>query len=1295
MKKTITTKLGIGCLAVIALALKTGDLHAQSSIQKRLTLNSLNPATLETSISLASDDNEEYVADGTTDFGSSDLEMVTEGGGQQIIGLRFASVKLPKNAVIQSAFIQFGADETHSNTVSLVFHGVAADSMFTFNNEINSVSKHPLTATSVNWDNLQAWTAGEITEKQKSPDIKDIINEIISRSAWKQGNPIGIVVKGPNTGGRRVADSFEDAAAGKGSAAKLIINYYIPVLAEFPILAGSDDNEEYVIGGTTDFGSSDLEMVTEGGGQQIIGLRFDKINVQKGATINHAYIQFGADETHSNVVSLVFNGVAADSMETFKNELNSVSKFPLTNSTVNWDNLDAWTAGEITAKQKSPDLVSIINEIVARGNWKQGNPIGIVVKGPNTGGRRVADAFEDAAAGKGAAAKLIIEYLGVPDAQKPKAPLGEYPFYVGQGQWEYNAQGVDLNSSWKVRTSNDTAWAFGEAPLGFGTSAVKTGLPTGKKTYYLRHSFNVKNDLVADSLEFFLRGGDGAIVYLNGQQIYKHNLPSVVGYDTLALSRTPIQAKWNRFTVKNNLVLGDTNTIAVELHQAAISEDTLLFGLGVRSKLVKFSAEPLPIKKAARWSFNDKGFEPQNWNSLNYNDSDWSVNNGTFGYGDAHNTVIFNGENPQNQYSSYYFRKSFLVNDKNTLADTLVLNLRRDDGAIVYINGKEVVRDNMPAGNIAYSTFASSSVGGTDELTYFTYFIPKATIMDVLENGENTIAVEIHQSDASSSDVSFDLELKELPKTFFFDPCANSANIGCFTSVAPTKNQLLNIPASHAFQSIFTSGIDYTVKGNFKGDTLVPTNFDFTGFVPDNMTSSTSGHLSINHETTFGSVSMLDLHYDQNSKLWSVDSSRAINFSGVAGTTRNCSGGITPWGTVITAEETRNTGDANADGYQDYGWLVEIDPKTNKIVEYGTGKAQKLWAAGRASHENAVIANDSITLYWGEDAPNGGVYKFVADQKMNLSSGKLYALKLNQGLTNDEPGSSVGSWVQIPNTTQSDRNNTFALAVSLGATMFNGVEDVEISPLDGKIYFTAKGNSRTYRFTDNGSTASNFETFVGGKPYTIATANGNVTEAWGTGNDNLVFDNEGNLWVQQDGDKDHIWVVRPNHTQDNPKVDLFATTPEGCEPTGMTFSPDNKFAFISLQNPSPTNTASMVDAAGNTITFNKSVTLVLARTENLGGNSVGINQQSFLEEAQIKLMPNPTNGNSTIEFTTKKDQQVVVNVYSITGAFIKNVTNTRLNEGTNKVNIDNLNSGIYLIQLSIDNKDSFLKLVVN
>ncbi len=428
--------------------------------------------------------------------------------------------------------------------------------------------------------------------------------------------------------------------------------------------------------------------------------------------------------------------------------------------------------------------------------------------------------------------------------------------------------------------------------------------------------------------------------------------------------------------------------------------------------------------------------------------------------------------------------------------------------------------------------------------------------------------------------------------------CPN--DIGCFTSIKPTaQTRNLIIAKEHRFQLIFKQGEAYT---NPLGSlTNVPGNHDFTAYTPTNG-SSEVGHLSVNHENTPGGVSVLDLHFDPVTKLWVVDTTQPVDFynNDLVTTTRNCSGGITPWGTIITSEETNNGGDLNNDGYQDVGWLVELDPRTAKVVDYDNdGVQDKLWAIGRSSKENALIMNDSVTVYTGEDGGSSAVFKYIADTPGDLSNGKLYVLKLDGGLSSREPVLPTGTWVQIPNTTQADRNNARSLARAAGATNFNGVEDIEVGTLDGKIYFAAKGNNRVYRFDDNGSTVSGFETYVGGTSYDIHTDEGVFTEPWSNGNDNLTFDDKGNLWVLQDGDRDYIWVVRPGHTQANPQVEIFASFPISSEPTGLTFSPDYRFGFVSVQHPSSGNNPQL-DASGNLVNFNASATIVFALADNLG-----------------------------------------------------------------------------------------------
>ena len=79
----------------------------------------------------------------------------------------------------------------------------------------------------------------------------------------------------------------------------------------------------------------------------------------------------------------------------------------------------------------------------------------------------------------------------------------------------------------------------------------------------------------------------------------------------------------------------------------------------------------------------------------------------------------------------------------------------RDDGAVIYINGDEVRRTNMPTGTISHTTQASGTVSGSGESAFNQFSIDVSKLV----TGTNTIAVEIHQAQPSSSDISFDLRL--------------------------------------------------------------------------------------------------------------------------------------------------------------------------------------------------------------------------------------------------------------------------------------------------------------------------------------------------------------------------------------------------------------------------------------------------------------------------------------------------------------------------------------------------------
>ncbi|QEG24886.1 lamin tail domain-containing protein [Mariniblastus fucicola] len=155
------------------------------------------------------------------------------------------------------------------------------------------------------------------------------------------------------------------------------------------------------------------------------------------------------------------------------------------------------------------------------------------------------------------------------------------------------------------------------------------------------------------------------------------------------------------------------------------------------------------------WKYEDSGANLGTaWRSSSFNDGGWSSGASELGYGDGDEaTVVSFGSDPDDKYITTYFRKTFNVATGDF--DAAELLLKRDDGAVVYLNGTEIVRSNMPAGTIDFETVASGAIGGVSEDAWNVFSIDPA----LLQTGSNTLAIEIHQANATSSDVTFDAEL--------------------------------------------------------------------------------------------------------------------------------------------------------------------------------------------------------------------------------------------------------------------------------------------------------------------------------------------------------------------------------------------------------------------------------------------------------------------------------------------------------------------------------------------------------
>lgn len=316
------------------------------------------------------------------------------------------------------------------------------------------------------------------------------------------------------------------------------------------------------------------------------------------------------------------------------------------------------------------------------------------------------------------------------------------------------------------------------------------------------------------------------------------------------------------------------------------------------------------------------------------------------------------------------------------------------------------------------------------------------------------------------------------------------------------------------------------------------------------------------------------------------------------GTFANCSGGVTPWGTILTCEENydmfygetdyttdipkRFHGDYNygwAKYYdyppEHYGWVVEVNPQT--------GEAKKLVALGRCAHECATVhqtKDGRLVVYSGDDSNDECLYKFISDQPKNLREGKLYVANTEKG-----------EWISLvyeeqPILQEKFKNQTEVLirlreaAKWVGGTPLNRPEDIEIDPLTGDVLVALTNNKPKGDYL--GEILKIEETDQENKTSLTFKASTFLAGGEETGfacPDNMAFDTVGNLWFTSDISgsamgkapyeafgNNGLFVV-PSWGENKGKVLQIASAPVDAEFTGPFFAPDGETLFLSVQHP--------------------------------------------------------------------------------------------------------------------------------
>ncbi|WP_455956050.1 fibrinogen-like YCDxxxxGGGW domain-containing protein [Actinomyces sp.] len=388
----------------------------------------------------------------------------------------------------------------------------------------------------------------------------------------------------------------------------------------------------------------------------------------------------------------------------------------------------------------------------------------------------------------------VVDSNGKPDQSDDATLLVD-----SDATWAYHWSNDAVASDWAQTSFDDSSWSRGTAPIGYGATGLGTVLKPGAAktrpvTTYARTTFTVADPSAIGGVNVAVTADDGAVVYVNGTEVVRQRMSegAVDGSTYASASVSTASARADRqlvFVPASSLVAG-TNTLAVETHLNYRS--TASMSVDGTVKVVAKGAEPTPepqpepepqpqpqpdepivpdpdkplevldvsgvnfgefLPTGMYWNYwNSKDNPGADWNSTG-DLSKWKHGASPLGWGDRDAGTPFDLAPSDRAITNYFARD---VNLGTISADfELTLTVRADDGAVIYVNGTEVKRVNMPEGKIDANTRASSNVSiSAAKKNTVTIVVPR----DVLKDGVNRIAVEEHANYTGATSVTFDLK---------------------------------------------------------------------------------------------------------------------------------------------------------------------------------------------------------------------------------------------------------------------------------------------------------------------------------------------------------------------------------------------------------------------------------------------------------------------------------------------------------------------------------------------------------
>jgi tartrate-resistant acid phosphatase type 5 len=329
--------------------------------------------------------------------------------------------------------------------------------------------------------------------------------------------------------------------------------------------------------------------------------------------------------------------------------------------------------------------------------------------------------------------------------------LGSLPAQVALlpsgSDWRYRTSETAPVSDWPAPAFDDSAWASGPAPLGFGEPALATAIPFSGTQPPVTSYFRTDTAPAPARLgwvELGLSADDSEIVYLNGNEVARfQSAAKKRGEPSAEPAAAHLQLDPAQLAVGSNL-------LAVEVHRdadAAISFDAELTGFALPQSLVA---------NAAQWRYQDDGSALDSaWAEPGFDDSAWASGPAPLGYGEKGlATSIRTPDARPMSGATTYFRTRFTVADPTRLGE-LLLAANRQSGARVFLNGVEAARWNLPEGDVTAEEPPEAVMRDEAGPPLVEAPLSRAPLVA----GENVLAVELHPRTSDRAGLRLDLSL--------------------------------------------------------------------------------------------------------------------------------------------------------------------------------------------------------------------------------------------------------------------------------------------------------------------------------------------------------------------------------------------------------------------------------------------------------------------------------------------------------------------------------------------------------